>query len=368
MLEGPRSVRVDELPSLAQLVDTVFMKGREGAMFGHFPALFSDRNVRNCLVFVDNGRVVSHFGMIQRWACIDGCTVRVACVGAVSTYEAYRGQRLATRLFEAARRQALNDGVDFMLISGDRDLYRRAGAVSVGIDWTVRIKREQAEMWRLPDITLDAFHHEDIPACAALYGQRAARFMRPWEDWSNLIIHGRAAAREVITIVVRRQGIACGYFVLPETTIETATDAIEFAGEPLALRAAIAPLMDNRGFDEFFLRLQQGDTVLRGLFAQEGVSLEPVKTGGTLLMLNFNQLVQRLRPAIEARTDAETAAHIGIWEEEGIFRFQSPDAGFSTDRPGAARALFGHPEEPPLPRTLGKILPLPTLWYGINYT
>ncbi|HNR34592.1 MAG TPA: GNAT family N-acetyltransferase [Candidatus Hydrogenedentes bacterium] len=367
-MEGPRPIRVDELPSLARLVDTVFMKGREGAMFGHFPALFGGHNARNCLVFVDKGRVVSHFGMIQRWACIDGCTVRVACVGAVSTHEAYRGRRLATRLFSAARQQALEDGVDFMLISGDRDLYRQAGAVPVGIDWTARIIREQAEAWRLPGIEIGAFRREDIPACAALYGQRTARFVRPPEDWHNLLVHGRADAREVITIVVRRYGVVCGYFVLPETTIETVTDAIEFAGEPLALRAAMAPLMDNRGFNEFFLRLQQGDAVLRGLFAREGVSLEPVKTGGTLLILNFNQLVQRLRPVIEARTDTARSAQINIREDDGVFRFQSPDAEFSTDRSGAARALFGYPGDPPLPGSLGSILPLPTLWYGINYT
>lgn len=367
-MEGPRPVRVDELPSLALLVDSVFMKGREGAMFGHFPALFGAHNARNCQVFVDDGRVVSHFGMIQRWACIDGCTVRVACVGAVSTYEAYRGLRLASRLFDAARQQALEDGVDFMLISGDRDLYRRAGATPVGIDWTARIAREQAEAWRLPGITLAALRREDVPACAALYAQRTARFVRPWEDWHNLLAHGRADAREVITIVVRWHGTICGYFVLPETTIETVTDTIEFAGEPLVLRAAFAPLMDNRGFNELFLRLQHGDTVLSGLFARDGVSLEPVKTGGTLLILNFNQLAQRLRPAMEARTNAETAAQIGIREDNGVFRFQSPDAEFSTDRSGAARALFGHPEDPPLPGTLGKVFPLPTLWYGINYT
>ncbi|MCX5759859.1 MAG: GNAT family N-acetyltransferase [Candidatus Hydrogenedentes bacterium] len=355
------------MPSLAKLVDTVFWKGREGAMFGHFPALFNAGNARNCLVFVDKGRVVSHFGMTQRWASIDGCTVRVASVGAVSTYEEYRGQALATRLLEAAREQAIADGVDFMLISGDRTLYRRPGATHVGIDWTARIAHAYTDAWRLPGIAIDAFRREDVAACRALHDRRPARFVRPLEDWLNLLTYSRADAREVRTIIVRRHGVVCGYFVIPETTLETVTDAIEFAGEPFALMAALGPLMDNRGLQEIFLRLQQGDTVLRGMFERDGVSLEREKTGGTLLLLNFAQLVRRLRPIIEARTDAGMAERIVFLEDDGVFRFQSPDAELATDRPGAARALFGHPDEALLPGTLGTVLPFPTLWYGINY-
>lgn len=366
-MEGPRAVRVEEMPTLAKLVDTVFWKGCDGAMFAHFPALFNEDNARNCLVFVDNGRVISHVGMTYRWATIDGCAVRVACIGAVSTYDEYRGQGLATRLFDLARQQAFADGIDFMLISGDRTLYRRPGATHVGIDWNARITRAQTDAWRLPGIELDAFHREDIPACAALYAQRPARFIRPLEDWINLLTHARADAREVITILVRRHGVICGYFVVPETTVETVTDAIEFAGDPVAVMAALGPLMDNRGFQEFFLRLQQSDTVLRELFQRDGVSLERDKTGGTLLILNFAQLTARLRPAIESRLDVHTAKQIVLTEKNDVFHFQSPDADITTDRPGAARLLFGHPEETPCPGTLGAVFPLPTLWYGINY-
>ena len=168
-------------------------------------------------------------------------------------------------------------------------------------------------------------------------------------------------------IVVRRHGVVCGYFVIPETTIETVTDAVEFAGEPFALMAALGPLMDNRGLREIILRLQQGDAVLRGMFERDGVSLEREKTGGILLLLNFAQLVARLRPIIEARTNADKAERIVLSENDGVFRFQSPDAELATDRPGAARALFGHPDEASLPGTLGTVLPFPTLWYGINY-
>lgn len=366
-MEGPRSLRPDEMPSLAKLVDTVFMEGREGAMGAHFPALFDERNARNCLVFADGARVVSHVGMLYRWACIDGCSVRVACIGAVSTYDEYRGQGLATRLFEHARAQAVEDGMDFMMISGDRTLYRRPGAVHVGIDWIVRIDRAQAEAWRLPGIELGPFREEDIPGCQALHAQRSARFVRPLEDWIHLRRGARADARDVRTTLVWCRGTLCGYYVVPTTKDETVTDVVEFAGEPYALAAALGPLMERRGLQSIILRLQRGDVVLRGLFERDGVPLERKRTDGTLLILNFSQLVERLHPIVEARTREDVASRITMTEANGVFRFQAPDAEIATDRPGAARVLFGHPEEAELPGMLGSVLPFPTLWYGINY-
>ena len=104
-MEGPRSVRREEMQSMAQLVDAVFMGGREGAMFGAYPQYFSEANNENHFVFVDGGRVVSHFGMDQRDVSIAGCRLRVGCVGAVATYEEYRGKGMATRLFDAHTRQ-----------------------------------------------------------------------------------------------------------------------------------------------------------------------------------------------------------------------------------------------------------------------
>ena len=100
-MEGPKPLDASERDSLAELVDAIFANGQEGAMFRAFSEYFSEKNDGNHFVFVDEGRVISHVGMDVRWATITGCAVRVGCIGAVGTNEAYRGQGLATRLLEA---------------------------------------------------------------------------------------------------------------------------------------------------------------------------------------------------------------------------------------------------------------------------
>ena len=116
-MEGPRAVEASEMPSLSELVDTVFRGAPNNVMFSQYPQLFNEANRDNLLVFVDGGRVVSHYGMVQRWATVCGCTVRVACVGSVATYESHRGQRLASRLMQANVAKATADGADFAMIS-----------------------------------------------------------------------------------------------------------------------------------------------------------------------------------------------------------------------------------------------------------
>ena len=140
-MEGPRPVKPGELPSLTRLADTIFADGEEGLMLASFPLLFDESNFENLFVFAKRGRIVSHVGMAQRWACLAGCTVRVACIGAVGTYEEHRGKGLATSLFEAACGKALSDGVDLMMISGGRGLYLRAGAAEVGCDYLTVLDR-----------------------------------------------------------------------------------------------------------------------------------------------------------------------------------------------------------------------------------
>ncbi len=127
-MEGPRALRAHELGSLSKLADTVFQSKNDGQMVYQFPVLFGSENHENLLVFVDGGKVVSHVGMVQRWASLAGCTVKVGLIGSVATYEDYRGKGLASQLFAAAAEKAVRDGCDFFMISGGRGLYRRAGA------------------------------------------------------------------------------------------------------------------------------------------------------------------------------------------------------------------------------------------------
>jgi GNAT superfamily N-acetyltransferase len=102
----PRAARWSELDQLRELTDTVFWSG----LMDKYPQLFCEDNVENLRVIEADGKVVSLVAMTQHWASIFGCTVKASCLGAVCTYEAYRGRGFASLLVEDAIRMCWSRG------------------------------------------------------------------------------------------------------------------------------------------------------------------------------------------------------------------------------------------------------------------
>ena len=355
---------------LSCLVDTVFTDGNAGAMSRFYERFFCEENRENHLVYVDGGQVVSHVGMIQHWARLAGCTVRVGCIGSVATANAYRNQGLATRLFQAVCEKGIGDGVDFLLISGGRGLYRRAGAVAVGCDLVTEVEPEALAPLRRTEMELAETTESELAGCAAAYAAKPTHFIRTDEEWGSLLALKTAMCRDIRILSVRREGLFRGYCVATHVDNAGFCSIIEFAGDGFDLAAALPLLMQRLGAKTVKLRLQQGDVVLRTQLERLGADMQPVPTRGTLLLLRFPELMERLRPLWEQRIGAARARALS-------FRTYGEDLVFA-DGPSECRAdiaqatamIFGHPEAPPAAGGSGvwaDVFPAPTLWYGLNY-
>ena len=369
-MEGPRAVRRDEVGSLEELLDTIFRGGQSGSMFRWYPLYFGEKNVENHFVFVDGGRVVSHFGMMPHWASIAGCRVRMACVGAVGTYEAYRGRGLATQLMDATCEKAEADGVDFLLISGGRGLYLRAGAAVVGCDCTGAVSRESAGRLPSDGLLVNELTEEDLPACKAAHEARPAHFVRDLEEWAGLYRERTAQCRDIRFFAVREKGRLRGYLVVSDTEHEGIGRLVEFAGESNAIAGALGPLMERARWRGLELRLQTGDQDLRSRLDQAGVELRSTAHTGTLLLLRFTPLMERLRPYFRAQLGAERADRLSFEQRGDLFVLADDLETVALGRPQAAQAIFGRPEAPaPFSPdgALGAVLPIPTLCYGMSY-
>ena len=369
-MEGPRALRRDEVDSLAELVDAVFRAGESGSMFRWYPQYFGEENIENHFVFVDGGRVVSHFGMMPHWASIAGCRVRVACVGAVGTYEAYRGRGLATRLMDATCEKAIADRVDFLLISGGRGLYLRAGGAVVGCDCTGAVSRESADRLRSDGLLVDELTEQDLPACKAAHEARPAHFVRDLEEWAGLHRARTAQCRDVRFFAVREKGRFRGYLVVSDTDHEGVGRLVEFAGESNAIAGALGPLMERSRWRGLELRLQTGDRELESRLEEAGVEPRPTAHTGTLLLLRFTSLMQRLRPHFRAQLGAERAGRLCFKQRGDLFVLADDLETVTLDRAQAAQAVFGRPEgqAPFSPDgALAAVLPIPTLCYGMSY-
>src|SRR5919199_254971 len=182
MADGPRALHGDEWEQLDRLVSAVFRP----EMFHDYPQLFDEANRENLRVVSEDGKVVTHVGMTERVASLAGCRVDVCCIGAVATYDEYRGRGFASAAFQDCCNKAAADGIDVMLISGGRGLYTRVGCRQVGQNWEFAFAPGQPVSGDTDAMaTLVPVTASDIPALRMLHQQESVRFLRPREDWQR---------------------------------------------------------------------------------------------------------------------------------------------------------------------------------------
>lgn len=367
-MEGPRAAAASDMDSLSRLVDIVFTGEETGSMFAMFPQFLCEANRENLLIFSDDGQVVSHVGMAERWACIGGCTIGTGCIGAVATYDKYRGQGLATRLLDAACAKASADGMDIMMISGGRGLYKRAGAAEVGLDVPACATGPIARRLVQTACSVERFTEDGLGDCIRAYGRREARFIRPLEDWRLFLKSGYCRCRKAALYVVRYGGVFAGYAVAAHHPDTNHLEICEMAGDPIAMAGALWPLMERHGANYVELYLQRDDTALRTRLERAGASFGPVHNIGTLLLLDFGRLMQRLTPYFETRIGRGEAGRLRFEQDGESYVFAHAEDRCEVEgKAEAARLVFGHPDNEPLDGMLGRVFPVPTLAYGLNY-
>jgi hypothetical protein len=141
-------------------------------------------------------------------------------------------------------------------------------------------------------------------------------------------------------------------------------------------------LIDHYAASGLTLHVQGTDHVMQAHLRAADVAPSPAGSSGTLRVINFPQLMERCRPLLEERLGHAFAATLRF---EADAPPGSAGSGF-TIRGGdesvrivnlatLAEFLFGSPKREPVPTEgsaalaarLGEALPLPSLWYGINY-
>jgi predicted N-acetyltransferase YhbS len=365
---GPRRLVAHELPALEILVDTVFMNGTAGAMRRLFPTLFNDRNVDNLLVFSEMNRIASHVGRVERWASLGGCTVRVGCVGAVATHEEFRGRNLASQLLAQACADASASGVDFLMISGGRGLYRRAGAAEVGLDFRATVEPPASRALALGDVGIRPYEDGDLSVWTSAYQRKIAHYIRPAEDWSCALQSRVCQTHDADFLTVTYREMPCGYLVCRVSEDDWSCHVMEYAGDAVFVCAALELVMERHDVRVLRMAIQGTDPFLLDHLKFAGALLEPEHTSGTLLVLNFPQLIDRLRPWFEMTAGLENAHKLAVCQEGGRFAITCGDESVELDSlASATEFVFGHHERNRPTGVFARLFPVPTLRYGLSF-
>jgi GNAT superfamily N-acetyltransferase len=308
------------------LVNAIFRRPGGPEMGATFPTLFDPRNASWLRTFWDGPLAVAHVGVWRGQLWTHGARLAVAHIGAVCTRPEYRGRGLASALLWDALALLRAEGVALVLISGDRSLYRRAGARRFGRLLRYRVGAELLASLQLPRVRTAAPTPE---ALAGLYAREPLHYERSGEDWRRLLVakgylppsQGRGGA-----VGVWRNGTdgPVAYLLLGKADRPDGGSAVlrvdEFAGDRAAVLAALPSALAAAGAERAELLVQPGDAALRALLEPAAGPPEVVPHQGTGRVLDFAACASALDVDLPLPPyplgDPREAEEAGRWMEE----------------------------------------------------
>jgi len=384
-MEGPRGLKKEELPSAALLSNSIFRRNSPYKMEEEFPLLFSRGNLDNMRVFTDAGKVVSLVGMSIKDAMIMGCRIHTVSIGAVCTHPEYRNRGLATKLMEDATKRARRKGVELMLISGGRGLYRRLGCINAGIFKSFFITRGQLGQTNgSSGLSLRKYEEGDVVDLVKLHQSEPIRFVRPREEFSTLLAAKRLCDRTSETYVISKGGKVVAYacIQLPPSK-EKPLVMMEFAGSRALILGKLRDLMDEVGTGSAIIETPSADMGLECLLLAAGAKHSTRGFMGTVKMLDAKGFIEHIDPYITEILGTERRGDLTITYRPNPpeLRFKYREQRFGVNGTERITAfVFGSlegqmrvvPEEmkesaPELGELLAKAFPMPLVDYGLNY-
>jgi GNAT superfamily N-acetyltransferase len=322
-------------------------------------------------VVVRDGKPVSHVRLVNNALSLYGCRVKIASIGGVCTHPDYRGQGIAGALLDHCMETAAGAGAGLVLISGDRDLYRRAQAVDAGLTLEVALTPGSIDAPPGAPEARPAVP-EDWRSCAQLYQSEPVRFVRSADFFAQALSrHGRRGLW-----IIERAGSALAYMRLSRYWGAPAGDRrrvlAEYAGSRAALVDALPSLFEAGEFKQIEFWAPHHDREMAHLLDQRGMELRPRTIADhTIRLLDLPRLMQRLRPYVAARLRRAEARGLRFEQRERGCVFALGDEKVELDLAQSAKLVLGGPGTPRVEGELGSVLnslfPLPFPLPGLNY-
>jgi GNAT superfamily N-acetyltransferase len=390
--DGPRLLRPDERSASQRLSQICFSDMPPGdppeVPAEAQPAQPGARRARSeeetYIISVD-GRLVSQISLFFTPLYLNGMRLLAGHIGGVCTHPDYRGHRLAGRLMEHCSARLAEGGAQFMIISGERGLYRRAGCVEMGRFYDFQLWPGQPHP-AARRVQLRRAQPSDAALAARLYKQESVHFARNY----NAFVHGfqpHAPGFRAEEYLIHLDGRPAAYLLLntPYDVLDQPVPRIrcvlEYAGSRVALAGAASLILTDLGLEalQFPVAWQDSDLahLLQDCDPQPGMIHLP---DHTLRLLNFPGLMHALRPHLLAclspsqRRGLRFAQTGPLLAAAGVDRL-SITHGFERldlDGAGMSALVFGDPAgQRAVPGHLGElvnaIFPLPAFMLGLDY-
>ncbi len=301
-------------------------------------------------VICHQGEPVSQIGIWHSQVSVYGSPLRVASIGSVCTHPDYRGLGLATRLLDHCARQLTAEGARLMLVSGDRELYRRAGCVASQEFEHVVLKPGQVDL-RVDGLALRPATESDASLCSRLYQTEPVRFVRCVEVFTRHFCQPEEFPQAEDWIVeLRGRPVAYLFLSFPWENLREPDSGVrevyEYAGSRVALAGALAEVMarlDLRGL-RMFVPWQDAD-FLRLLHERGVAGVRLPLPEHTMRIVNLPGLMSDLRDYVEACFDARLWRGLRFEQEGDRFRAVLGRERLELDGGEITRLVMGAPAD-----------------------
>ncbi len=372
-MQGPRTIRLKEFPQLEPLFHTCFSIPKKDFV-KKFPILFDRQRMDNMNVMVEKGRVASHVGAVRRALDLLGTRLQATFIGAVCTYPAFEGQGLASKLLHHVIKKDRKQGCDLLLISGFRGLYQRLGAAYVGR--IAMLKGSASKIKRLLPVSVRRTRLRDIKAMHGLHQQEPVHVVRPEDDLRVIWRTKFASARDVEFYTVLLADRVAGYFVVPRPFRKDSW-VVEYAGLKAALVEALPELAKKLKAKTLQFKVPSADQEMARLVREAGFRPRPAEMDFTVVVINFQGLMHKLKPAFQRILRGDQARMFKFKEKKGKYIFSLGREKFiCPDRALLAKIIFGDrrgegirggPKSRNLKKIFGKIFPIALPNAGISF-
>ncbi|MCX8161864.1 MAG: GNAT family N-acetyltransferase [Candidatus Bathyarchaeota archaeon] len=385
MFEGPRAAIVGELPEIVKLVSWMFGFDRYGISIDKvFPHVFCEENVENLRVITCDSRIVSHLSIWEGWLYFYGIRFKVGLIGCVCTHPDYRMRGYASMLVSDALAKLRRDGADIVMVSGARTLYSRAGCVESGILYDYRITADTIKL--ITDcrdiLEVEAYTKDKILDLIELYQREPIRFRRSYEEFKILVDRiftaGVEAEGYASILLAYRMGKPVSYVALLRWPGSDLATVIEYAGSRTAILRMLYDAFRILNVERMRLQVPYGDWDLVTLL--EGYGLKPKSSyaPASFAIIDPVRFVEKIEPYIEDRIGVNVGFKavscddcIELYISGETMRIEDPRklTAILFGRPSVVHNLRDgiHVDMEAIPKVFRRILPLPSISYGLNY-
>ncbi|KDR95824.1 Acetyltransferase (GNAT) domain-containing protein [Peptoclostridium litorale DSM 5388] len=370
---GPAST--DQFKNAVDLINKVFRtsRGHKPTMQSEFPLLISRENLNNMIVVKYKGEVVSCVNFIPETIHVQNSLITAASIGAVCTSEDFRGAGLSSSLLDHAEEKMIRDGIDVVLISGTRSLYKRRGCLELENFTEYEIKPFDME----PEFEISPLEHCHIEDIISSYHQISTRYSRTRDEFETLLdsatIPWGNFTYEKYALI--HGGRFIGYIVLRVIDSEQKYgQVIECFGNPDVIYSALSKLANelSLSFIKHYVHKRDFINNMDSYCNGKSCSLH-----GTLKVLNPEGLIRSLYPYFSQYVNISVIEKMDFDFTPGSYSIRLDGECLEIGSlENLTRLIFEGTESTPIEkwtspniiRILDTVFPLPFIWTAnLNY-